>query len=123
MSGDAEDRSRLPECLGDTAAIRPQDGDTVDHGLDRHQRLILGDERRQETEACDSPESARVAAVLVEENVAVGAEVQATSGDVRLGPAASTARNGMSGRRRPSSSAIRVKTWTPFSIVGFTKTA
>ena len=86
MWGDREHRSCFPERLGDAPAVGSEHGNAVDHCLDCHEWLILGDKRWQKANLREPPESTGVIRVLVKEHVAVGAEIEAAGGDVRLGP-------------------------------------
>ena len=105
--GQRQHNAAVAERLGDAAAVGADDRNAIDHGLDRDQRLVFPPERRQQGELGQAPEPARVGRVGHDLDVAGGRQVEPAGASVSLVPRLSTTSSGISGRRRPSSWAMR----------------
>ena len=107
--GQGEHDAGVAHGLRDSAAVGADDRDAVDHGFDGRERLVLEPERGQQSDPRPAPEPPGIGGVAhdVEVDAGDGSRPQAAS-VLRLARL-STTRSGISGRRRPSSAAMRAK--------------
>ena len=121
--GDREHKPGVAQSLGQSTPVAGQHRNPIGHRLDRHPPQRLAPERRHQYDAADPVEIARIGVLAIRFRFVRPDRSTGNPASPSALPRPSTINNGISGRRRPSSRAIRAKTAAPFSGCGLMNVA